>query len=41
MNKLLGKYRDANDDAYSESLHIYSEDVGKDHASYAAALSKA
>ena len=38
MNKLLGRYHDAKD-AYSDSLRIYGEVVGKDHASYAAALS--
>ena len=38
MNKLLGNYREAKD-AYHESLSIYSEVCGRDHASYAAALS--
>ncbi|KAL7532813.1 hypothetical protein ACHAXR_007789 [Thalassiosira sp. AJA248-18] len=38
MNKLLGRYGDAKE-AYHEALRIYGEVVGKDHASYAAALS--
>jgi tetratricopeptide (TPR) repeat protein len=38
MNKSLGRYNDAKE-AYHESLRIYGEVCGKDHASYAAALS--
>ncbi|KAL7465320.1 hypothetical protein ACHAXS_005650 [Conticribra weissflogii] len=38
MNKYLGNYADAKE-AYHESLRIYGEVCGKDHASYAAALS--
>jgi len=38
MNKLLGKYGAAKN-AYHEALRVYGEVVGKDHASYAAALS--
>jgi len=38
MNKLLGNYDEARE-AYHESLRVYGEVCGKDHASYAAALS--
>ena len=38
MNKSLGRYNNAKE-AYHESLRIYGEVCGKDHASYAAALS--
>ena len=38
MNKSLGRYDEAKE-AYHESLRIYGEVCGKDHASYAAALS--
>lgn len=38
MNKCLGHYVEAKD-AYEESLRIYGEVCGKDHGSYAAALS--
>lgn len=38
MHKMLGNYVQARE-AYHESLRIYGEVVGKDHASYAAALS--
>jgi len=38
MNKLLGNYGEAKE-AYHESLRVYGEVCGKDHASYAAALS--
>jgi len=38
MSKCLGKYTDAKE-AYHEALRIYGEVCGKDHASYAAALS--
>jgi tetratricopeptide (TPR) repeat protein len=38
MNKSLGRYDNAKE-AYHESLRIYGEVCGKDHASYAAALS--
>ncbi|KAL3775887.1 hypothetical protein ACHAWO_012905 [Cyclotella atomus] len=38
MNKCLGQYTEAKE-AYEESLRIYGEVCGKDHGSYAAALS--
>ena len=38
MHKLLGNYEQSRD-AYHESLRLYGEVCGKDHASYAAALS--
>lgn len=38
MNKSLGRYDNAKE-AYHESLRVYGEVCGKDHASYAAALS--
>lgn len=38
MNKLLGNYEQSRA-AYHESLRLYGEVCGKDHASYAAALS--
>lgn len=38
MNKSLGRYDEAKE-AYHESLRVYGEVCGKDHASYAAALS--
>lgn len=38
MNKMMGNYAEARE-AYHSSLRIYGEVVGKDHASYAAALS--
>ena len=38
MNKMLGRY-DVAREAYHESLRVYGEVCGKDHASYAAALS--
>ncbi|KAL3789015.1 hypothetical protein ACHAW5_009169 [Stephanodiscus triporus] len=38
MNKMLGRY-DAAKEAYHESLRVYGEVCGRDHASYAAALS--
>lgn len=38
MNKLLGNYSEAKE-AYHESLRIYGEVCGQDHASYAAAMS--